>query len=322
MSPPQRPQPPAHRPVLPVPVLSSQSPGCHRSRCSPRSWGPGGRTEPASLRGRARQAERGRGGRLGAGALPARGAHRGVGTGTLAARCPARSRTTPPRRCWSCLRGRRLLGAPLHGAGRALGRAGRAWPGALGEAGAHTGTSQPCCHPHSTHVALPRTVPIPIPIRIPLHPAAPAHRCMAVGCSRGLRVLPAGGGCRPGAAGRARHAGGARSHCSRAPWRRKRKRRRTGCLSCPTAGNTASSLALRGMGHMSPGGSGTRCSPPPWAGRRAVLWGRGTRGWHTFCRERLHPVLGGHQREQLLALLLLARLPAQRVCGRAGGGPG
>lgn len=94
---------------------------------------------------------------------PAQDPHLDVRRDLRGAAAPARSRTTPPRRCWSCRRDQDLPELQVPRAGRALGRA---LPGELGELGGTetlTGTVQPCSRSVGSHF-LTEVEPIHLPI--------------------------------------------------------------------------------------------------------------------------------------------------------------
>lgn len=91
---------------------------------------------------------------------PAWDPHQDVRRGLRGAPSPARSRTTPPRKCWSCHQDRDLPEPQVPRAGRALGRA---LLGELGGTGSLTGTSHPCFHSMASHF-LTEVEPIPVPI--------------------------------------------------------------------------------------------------------------------------------------------------------------
>lgn len=104
--------------------------------------------------------------------------------------------------------------------------------------------------------------------------------------------------------GGGRGGGGGQAVCPAPRWGTQRRRWHCRAWAICHPGIGAAALARPPVGRQTDGAAGQRDG-----------------GWHTFCRERLHPVLVGHQRVQLLARLLLARPSAQRVCGRAGGDP-
>ena len=277
-------------------------------------------------------------------ALPARGPHRGVGTGPWAAPRPAHSRTTLPRRCWSCRRDRALLETQVPRGGRALGQAQGALLGELGETRSLTGTFHPCCHPLGSPASFPSlglfpipapipgvspsllpspgAVPIPAPVLGTTQPAGSTHLCQGSRCSHGWWVLLAHGCRRRGAVGRPRRAGGTCCHCNRARWRRMRRRRRWRSCSPCRGMESPTWPALRGTGLPSaPGLQGGRSPTHGQDGQTASAAGQrdGHPLYRTLRRERLHPIPARHQREQLLP-----GLPAQRVCreGREGASVG
>lgn len=102
------------------------------------------------------------------------GALQGALQGALS---PARSRTTPPRRCWSCRRDRDLPELQVPRAGRALGRELLGELGGAGRAGSLTGAFHPCSHPWGHSV----TAPIPAPLPGVPETPFPPHPC-------GLRI--------------------------------------------------------------------------------------------------------------------------------------
>lgn len=92
---------------------------------------------------------------------PAQDPHQDVRRGLQGS--PAHSRTTPPRRCWSCRRDRDLPELQVPRAGRALGWALPGELGDLGGAGSLAGTFHSCSHSMRSHF-LTGVEPIPVPI--------------------------------------------------------------------------------------------------------------------------------------------------------------